>query len=94
MTTVIENIAITKWLKPNNTEYGLHYALSQRVKEWLEFGNGFMLTTSLPNDFFTCTRVIIHSYREVGTSLEINVELKYSDGYGRDIIKLGRLVLS
>lgn len=94
MTTVIENITITKWLKPNNTEYGMHYALSQRVKEWLEFGNGFMLTTSLPNDFFTCERVIVHSYREVGTSLEVNVELKYSDGCGWYITKLGRLILS
>jgi len=83
-----------KWLKPNNTEYGMHYALSQRVKEWLEFGNGLMLTTSLPNDFFTCTRVIVHSYREVGTCLYVNVELKYSDGCGWEITKLGRLILS
>lgn len=85
---------ISKWNTTYNTEYGLHYALSQRVREWLDRGNGFLKSTTLPNDFFTCTRVIIHSYREVGTSLEINVELKYSDGDGWEITKLGRLILS
>ncbi len=65
-----------KWMRSLNSEYGLQELLNDKVKSCLSKGRGNWLGNHY-NDTMTVQRAVVHSFREIGTSMEMNVEVKW-----------------
>lgn len=81
-----------KWLSPIPNPSGLHGILVNHIRWALEWTHCWSGSSPLPN-CCQLLKVVVHSYREVGTSLEANVELHYEIIEGQRKIIFGRVIL-
>lgn len=77
----------TNWMSPisNDMNMGISPALVNHVKRNLHRIGIY------PREFDLVKRVVIHSYRENGTALEMNVEVHIETPFG-DYFKIGRIL--
>ncbi|AUR86292.1 hypothetical protein NVP1084O_085 [Vibrio phage 1.084.O._10N.261.49.F5] len=84
-----------KWESPLYNDCGMGLILAERIKVELGRKMCWFGSQQLPNEMLhEITDIIVHSYRQTGTSLTVATEIRYKGLHGFDnIVRFGNVLI-